>query len=395
MAIPVAYPFIEVNISPPPAPVAQRSPGVVAVVGRSNAGEADANQPEPVFSGDEAVEKFASRDNQGAVVPTELYTSLLLALGQRPRPSKIYGVKVDGDNFAAALAGLNGADDVNFVSLANVPAPSAVLAGNALRDHPVTALKAHVEGNSDDGQPRIGVIMADPAFPRTAPQGQQGSYVDRLKAVLEPFKSSKSRMVAVAARQPSGDLATAAMAAIAGYPPHVSLVLKPIRDVTIPLWEQYGASEIVGLSDANIIPIIDPVLITGTSVHFAEGRTFTSDTELLHVDLVRTIDDIEFRLRAGLIGLIGDARITKSGLTTLRLQMEGILGPLKRAAVIDEFSIGIPLLDILGMPRENWTPTEVNLVETARGSRVVEAYVHIVYGPAIHRLRITLNMDFK
>ena len=37
---------------------------------------------------------------------------------QDPKPSKIYGVRVGGDDYAAALASLEAADDVTFVSLA-------------------------------------------------------------------------------------------------------------------------------------------------------------------------------------------------------------------------------------------------------------------------------------
>ena len=55
----------------------------------------------------------------------------------------------------------------------------------------------------------------------------------------------------------------------------------------MPVASQYSPSEIMSLSDANIIPIIDPALIVGESVHFAEGRCFTTDASLLYIDIVR------------------------------------------------------------------------------------------------------------
>jgi hypothetical protein len=48
---------------------------------------------------------------------TPLSRSLKLAMLQDPTPSKIYGVRV-GTDYAAALASLEGVDDVTFVSLA-------------------------------------------------------------------------------------------------------------------------------------------------------------------------------------------------------------------------------------------------------------------------------------
>jgi hypothetical protein len=201
-------------------------------------------------------------------------------------------------------------------------------------------------------------------------------------------------MVLVAARGSSTDAAAAAMAAMAGYEPHISLVLKRVRGVSLPIEAQFAPTEIKQLSEEGIIPLIDPALIVGSSLHFAEGRCYTSDASLLYVDIVRTLDDIDFRLKAGLIGLIGDARITKPGLVMLKAQTEGILGPLKRRAVIDDFSIDIPALGVLSLPETAWTPTERTIVAEARANRTVDMFVSITYGPAIHRLKVTLAPKF-
>ncbi len=392
MAVAAAYPFVEVKIDTSGlVPVAQRATGVIAVVGKTPAGAdggtAPVNKPLRVDTLDQAADLFAKRNTDGTVAETVLYQSLKLALAQNPGPSKIYGVRVDGDNYAAALASLEAADDVNFVSLANEVSVGAAATGTTPATN-LTALKAHVEAMSAGGLKRIGVAMVDPATAKSA------TYLDTVKAAMGPLKSSSSRMVVVAARGATGDAATAAMAAMAGFPPHVSIVLKKIRDLSMPVESQYSPSEIIGLSEENILPIIDPDLIVGESLHFAEGRAFTTDASLLYIDLVRTLDDIDFRLKAGLIGLVGDARITRAGLTQVKTRVEGILGPLQRSAVIDSYSVDIPVLNILNIPESARTPTDNSIVTTARANRLVDLNVSVKYGPAVHRLVVNLALSF-
>ena len=344
----VAFPFIEVQIDTSAlAPVAQRAPGVIAIVGKTppgpDGGAGAANTPFTVDGLDQAASLFAKVNPDGTVVETELFKSIRLALLQDPRPSKIYGVRVEADNYAAALSSLDAADDVTFVALAN----EANVGEAATETAPATnlvALKNHVEAMSAEGQKRLGVAMVDRGIAKSP------THVAEVTAAVQALKSDSSRMILVAARGATGDAATAAMAAMAGFPPHVSMVLKRIRGLSIPVESQYGPSEIRGLSEANINPIIDPGLVPGEGLHFAEGRCFTTDESLLHIDLVRVLDDVEFRLKAGLIGAVGDARITKFGMTSLKTRVEGILGPLEQAAVISDFAIEIPVLSILALP---------------------------------------------
>lgn len=379
-----AYPFIDVLIDTSALqPVAQRSPGVIAVVGASSAGSAAAKVPTPLDTLADAVTLFGNAST--------LTASLALAFLQDPKPSKIYGVKVGGtateNDIKDALDALNSVGDVGFVSLAGTSDPKSLV-----------HLKTHCESASAAGQKRIGVGMIDPARAKSA------TYVtDAVAAVrgTPDLMSSSSRMILVAARgavlsdgTTVADTATAAMAAIAGFAPATSIVLKRVRGLSIPLSAQYSATEIKGLSEANIIPIIQPAMVVGAGFHFGEGRTFTSDATQLYVDIVRVLDDIDFRLKAGLIGLVGDARITRAGLTTTRSAVQGILGPLQRAAVIDAFDVRIPVLDILELPESARTPTEASIVTTARANRTVDLLVSITYGPAVHRLRVTLQPKF-
>jgi hypothetical protein len=390
MAVTAAFPYIQVTIDTSALqPVAQRSPGVIAVVGATpqgaNGGAAAANTPSVVDTIDDAKTLFAKVTNN-VVTSTKLYSSLVLALLQDPKPQKIYGVRVDGTDFAAALSALEGVDDVTLVSLAGVTDVGQASGANAATG--LHALKEHVENMSAGGQKRIGVGMIDPTTAKSP------TYVTDVTNVVASLRSDSSRMVMMAARGADVDVATAAAAAIAGYEPQMSMVLKRVRGITIPKASQYSPAEIKGLSEAGLDPIIDPSLIVGESLHFAEGRTFTTDDSMLFIDIVRVLDDIDFRLKAGLIGSVGDARITKAGLTLVKSRVEGILGPLQRRAVIDDFSVQIPVLDILSVPTSTWTTTDENIVVTARANRTVDMLVTVTYGPAMHRLLVTLAPKF-
>ena len=383
----VAYPFIEVNIDTSGlAPVADRAPGVIAVVGESNGGDAAVNTPVAVDNAADVVARFGAG--------TRLAESLELALLQQPRPSKVYGVKANGAppsaaNYTDALASLEAADDVTFVALANEPVNIGANSSNTATAL-LAPLKAHVENMSAAGQKRMAVTMVNPA---TKSATDVATIVNR----AGNLKSDVSRVILVAGRgaldeatNDPADVATASMAAIAGYAPQVSVVLKRVRGLRMPTETQFAPGEITGLSGEDIIPIIDPVLIPGEGLFFAEGKTFTTDESLGYVDTVRVLDDIDFRLKAGLVGSVGDARITKAGLTAVKARTEGILGPLQRNAVIDDFSVSIPVLDILFIPEAARTPADVNIVSTARTSRTVEMQVGIKYGPAFSLLLVTL-----
>lgn len=387
MSLPVAFPFVEVKIDTSGLqPVAQRSPGVIAVVGKTPAnaagGAAEVNTPHVVNTLDDVNTLFAQTVGD-TLNKTTLSKSLELAMLQDPKPSKIYGVRVSGDNYAAALSSLEAADDVTFVALADETTVGAADPATNLM-----ALKAHVEAMSAQGQKRIGVAMVDPTVDKTP------TYAADTLAAVDTLKSSVSRMIMVAARGATEDVAVASMAAIAGYAPHISVVLKKIVGVTMPTEKQYSPSEIIALSEGNVIPIIDPALIVGESLHFAEGRLFTTDASLLYIDVQRELDKIDFALQAGLINSIGNVRITKFGMTALKSRMEGILGPLKRNQEIADFSVEIPVLSILMLPEASRTVTEQAIVVTARQTRLVDVFVNVTYGPAVHRLKVNLALKF-
>lgn len=389
----IAFPFVEVAIDTSGLqPEAQRAPGVLAIVGSTGgAGTATANTPIEVTELADAVPLFNTVTPAGVPNPeTDLYKALKAAFLQDPRPSKIYAVKLDADKWSAALKALEAADDVTFVALANAPVKSGAAGINA----PVTALKSHCETQSAGGNKRIGVAAVDSTIAKS------DSYAADVIGLTTPFKGSVPRMVMVAARGATADgggnaeVAAAAASAIAGQPVATSVVFKKMRGFAMPLAGQYSPGEIKALSTDGIIPIIDPALVVGESLHFAEGTIYTTDASQKYIDIVRLLDDVEFRLKAGLIGLIGDARITRSGLASVIRKGEGILGVVQATGAITGFSFQIPVYGALLKPEAARSATENQIIFTARSERLVDMYVTIVIGPAIHRLKIALQPKF-
>lgn len=388
-----AYPYVTVVIDTSALlPAAQRAPGVVAVVGLADDVAATlVNTPVEVTDHDSIMAAFAN-----GTTANPLTESLDLVLAQDPRPSKVYGVRTDaGKDYAAALAALEAADDVTFVCLASEF--DAGTGGGSPTN--LMALRAHVENMSAAGQKRMAVAAINPTTAKSP------SYVnDQLaNGAYGKLMSDDGRMILIAARgattdptnpAATADPAAAAMGAIAGYSPSTSVVLKQVRGFSMPVTSQYAPAEVTALAGAGVIPLVDPALIPGTGLYFADGGTFTSDATRNYVDIVRVLDDIEFRLRAGLIGTVGASRITKPGLTAIRIRIEGILGPLKQAAVIDDFSVSIPVLDILSIPESARSASDEAQVVTARSTRQVNVLVSITYGPAVHRLNVTLAPKF-
>ena len=374
----IAFPFVEVSIDTSALqPVAQRAPGVLAVVGTASSGTAAVNTPTVVNDIDEAKVAFGDTTN--------LTKALTAAFLQNPAPSKVYGVKLSGSNWANALGALEAADDVTFVALASSPVK---ITGAASVNDPIVALKAHCEAQSSQGNKRIGVAAVDPEHAKSA------TYATDVIARTTPLKSTVSRLVMIAARGAEDDasnpaeVAAAAASAIAGQAPATSIVLKSLRGFNMPLSGQYGPSEIKALSADGIIPIIDPALVTGASLHFAEGTTYTTDASLQFIDLVTLLDDVEFKLKASLIGMIGDARISRGGLAAVIRRAEGVLDRVRSSGAITGYSVIIPVYDALLKPEAARTAGEASLINTTRADRLVEMTVIIVIGPAIHRLKV-------
>lgn len=392
MSITTTFPYIKLDLDLSNlAPRAQRADGNIAIVGNSGGfGTAAANVPVMIGSSQEARTLLANVNPVTGAVSNSgpLFDSVMTALIQDPGPSRIYAVPTGDDgagapDYAAALASLATAP-VQFVGLAAETDPDAI-----------AVLGDHIESVSADGKRRMGVAMVDPAT-LTPDNPTLGADI---AAAYNDALSPTGRMILMAARiettasgAPVVDLGAAAMSATAGYAPHISILLKQIRGISIPLQDQFTGSEIASLDEAFVIPVIDPELIVGPGLHFGGARTFTSDPARMYPDVVRVVDKIEFDLKSGLIGSIGNSRIDRLGLQSLQGRITGILEPLQTARIIDDFSVSIPLKAILEADEASRTPGQTNTVSTARTTRVVEVMLSVTYAGSIHFLALNLAL---
>jgi hypothetical protein len=124
-----------------------------------------------------------------------------------------------------------------------------------------------------------------------------------------------------------------------------------------------------------------------------EGYTGNPGGGKKYIDIVRTIDNTSFLLKAQLIKSIGNVRVSRSGLRVLGAQMEAILDPLVRQGVIEGYDIVIPILILLDRDPASLTPSELQQISDAQSQRVVEVLVSVDYAGAIHRLSLTLKFD--
>jgi hypothetical protein len=190
------------------------------------------------------------------------------------------------------------------------------------------------------------------------------------------------------AHKSTEDAAAAVAGTIAGYEPHISLLLKP---VSLSMDRLFSDAEIDALNNARVNWLTAPTLIPGKGLFMGEGYTLGAD--IPYIDIIRTIDDISFRLKAQLIRSIGDLRVSRSGLRTLVSQMTAVLEPLKQREVIEGYDVFLPLLVLLDKEPSALTDAELQEINNAQNARTVEAIVAVDYAGAIHRLNITLKFE--
>ncbi|MGA5823982.1 hypothetical protein ACPC54_39820 [Kitasatospora sp. NPDC094028] len=304
---------------------------------------------------------------------SDLLRAIRTAFGQSPPPTKVWGVQVD---YAATAAqwetALGEVDklDVQIVLLAGVPLNS----GNAAT---LGQLASHVsDPGLGDGKERIGVAMLDPTL----------AVADAVKLNAAPVKNE--RMVLVAHKS-DDDVAAAMAGVIAGYRPHISLLLKPIN---IRMTELFSDPDIDVLDAGLVNWITSPVLLPGQALYLGEGYTSDSSHDKKYIDIVRTIDDVNFRIKAALIEAIGNLRISRVGLRSIVTIVQSVLSPLVSQGVIEGFNVVIPLLVLLDRDPASLSPAETQEIATARADRTVDMTIEVVYAGAIHRL--TINLDF-
>ncbi|MEW2175305.1 hypothetical protein AB0890_03085 [Streptomyces sp. NPDC005406] len=307
---------------------------------------------------------------------SDLAAAISIAFRQTPPPTRIWGVQVaygspdweKGLKVAKELA-------VQIVVLANSP-----LGEQPATDHPVELLAKHVDTVSNtggDGKERIGVAMLDPTL--TAAKMK-----DLNKGAIHT-----DRMVLIAHRSAKDDVAAAVAGAIAGYEPHVSLLLKPL---SIDMTEFFSVGDIDTLVAKSINWVTSPPLLPGGGLYMGEGLTASPSHNKKYIDIVRTLDDVGFRIKASLIEAIGDLRIDRPGLRTVVTLVQTVLSPLVSKGVIESYDIQIPLLVLLERDRATLTADEVKLISNTRSSRSLDMEVSVVYAGVIHQITVKLSL---
>ncbi|MFF7985256.1 hypothetical protein ACFZDK_40135 [Streptomyces sp. NPDC007901] len=317
--------------------------------------------------------------------PGDLGEAVALAFAQSPGPSLVTAVRVDEKtpDWKAALDTVAGLD-VQLVVLANTPL-NATTGATGTPEGALVSLAKHVASVSEtggDGKQRMGVAMlpknsADPT-PVTGTLAHE-------------------RMVYIAHRSDQ-DAAAAVAGTIAGYEPHISLLLKPVN-ITSPSFSQAAIEALNGSETFDSGPagrgvnwLTSPSIIPGNGVYMGEGYTGNPAGKKF-IDIMRKVDDITFQLNAQLIKTVGNVRISRSGLRALIAQLEAILGPEVQSDVLNGFEVVVPLLALLDKDPAALTAAEAAQIHDAEAQRVVQVMVAIQYAGAIHRLSITLKFD--
>ena len=308
----------------------------------------------------------------------DLENAITTAFKQTPGPTIIYGIPVatTKPDWAAAF---NTASTlpVQLVVLANTPVPNAgVNAGD-----PLQLLSDHVTMISNlDGRERIGVAMLT-----------KGS--TKVSAIMV-----SERMVYIAHKSDQ-DAAAAVAGTIAGYEPPVSLLLKPVN-IQTGLFTPSDIATLNGAENFTSGPngqgvnwLTSPALLPGGAIYMGEGYTGNPGGGKKFIDIVRTIDDISFKLKARLIQSIGVLRISRAGLRTVIGLLEAVLEPYVRGDVLGSYDIKIPILLILDKDPIIRTAAENQILTDAQAKRLIEVQVTVKYQAAIHRLSITLKLD--
>ncbi len=272
--------------------------------------------------------------------------------------------------------------------------------------HHITTLRDHVEGASpnDAGgggtRPRIGVAMLPEGGIADSTGHVSNKFSDWKNPgdATSPMNWASNRMVFVAHNSPD-DVAAAAAGVIGGVDPWVSLVLKPVQGIT-----QVGDftdqqlltlmhPDQAGIVQPKVNPVVHPEFLAGSGPVMGEGFTADGTGERQYIDIVRTIDDIAFRVKAVLTSpqVIGTLRINRPGLRVLTSIMRAMLNARVAEGEIDGYAINIPIQAIVEKDEADRTPDEQQQLQQVQNGRQLPLDVSIDYAGAIHQLVVTLK----
>jgi hypothetical protein len=213
-----------------------------------------------------------------------------------------------------------------------------------------------------------------------------------------PMTWASSRMVLVAHNSPD-DVASAVAGVIAGYDPWISLVLKPVQGIRSV--SEFTDQDLLtflhpdeaGLVQPHVNPVTHPDFLSGSGLVMGEGFTADGTGQRLYIDIVRTIDDIAFRVKATLTSpqVIGNLRVNRPGLRILTSILRAMLNARVAEGEIDDYAIDIPIQAIAEKEPKDRTADEEAQLEAVQNSRQLAFNVSITYAGAIHQLVVTLK----
>jgi hypothetical protein len=296
-----------------------------------------------------------------------------------------------------------------FTDFANRQINIVCLSSNSDPDN-ISELRTHVETCSpnDAGgggiRPRIGVAM----LPMGGISDANGDITNKFSdwrteeeaanGLPSPMNWSSNRMVFVAANSPD-DIACAAAGVIAGVDPWVSLILKPVNGIGIngefsdEAIQAYVSPGDSGLTQPRVIPILHPDFLAGSGPVMGEGFTADGTGQRLYIDIVRTIDDIAFRLKAALTSpqVIGTLRINRPGLRVLSAIVRATLKARVAAGEIDDFAVDIPIQPLTEADPASLTSDQQQQLQQVQNSRQLAFNVLVTYAGVIQQLLVMLK----
>jgi len=209
--------------------------------------------------------------------------------------------------------------------------------------------------------------------------------------ITDMLSAGQDRMFAVAHKS-DDDVACAVAGMLVSLKPWESPILKSIQGVAQSTG--FTATQLTAFDTNQINALVSPVYMGGRSYVLSTDYTLGAASSGIHrVDVRRTIDDVSYKIKAGLTNpnIIGNLRINATGLSELGGKISGILQNAQNLGEIDSFKVSIPVLNALSKNVSSRSNAEETLITDARTSRAVDVDVILEYSGSIH----TINMDLK
>ena len=286
-------------------------------------------------------------------------------------PTGVSNVTVDFDEISATNY------ETALVELERKVANIVVLA-MAFEAASLLKLKTHVIAATSAGLERIGVAML--------PNGNADAIVDT--QTMETYLASE--LMILMAHNSEQDVAAAVAGAIGRHEPHISMIMKNVRNIACS--RSFTPTELDALLLKQINPLIDPELIAGAGNYMGEGFNLSTDVTRKYIDVVRVGHDLAFKIKSSLILTIGNVRITRSGMSLLKGYMNAILMIEFKRGVIEGYDSVIPVESLLLIEPSKRSQEEVIAISNIKNGReLLDLEALFVYSGAVHKLGVKLK----